>query len=356
MRSSATIVVAAVLLLAACGGGDDGDTVAAGEAPVSEEEWRALPLAQAMGWDELGPGSEEEWEAQEREVQELTAECMAALGFEYQPVDYGGGISFDPYAELDVEPGSREFAEQYGLGMMTFFEQEQEAFGPGIEEDFVDPNQEYVESLSDGERDAYFQALHGDFPEIDESLSEEEMNEIWEDFVPTGCESEAQREVFGAGFFGPGDQSETVQEFWELQEELFQRIEADPRIVDLRTEWQACMSEAGHDFTDEQDMYESLNERTNEFYESMSYPGDDLTPAEWEAMSEDELEALYSQPPEFDRALLDELQALEIDIAVAHYDCSEGSQRLRYEVQRELESEFVEQHADLIEEVRGELS
>ncbi len=358
MRSRSAITVTALsLLLAACGGGGDGgDTVAAGEPPVGEDEWRELPLTQAMGWDEFGPQNEDEFEAQEREIQELTVECMAALGFEYQPIEQPGGFGFNPYEELDVEWGTREFAEQYGLGMLTFFEEEQEMFAEESADDFVDPNQDYVESLSDSERDAYYSALYGASPEIDESLSEEEINEIFEDFVPTGCESEARAEVYGPGFFGDGAQSEAMQEFNDLQQDLYERVEADPRVVEVQAAWQACMSEAGHDFADEQDMYESLNERMNEFDETQSFPGEDLTPAEFEAMSEEELEALYSQPPEFDRELLDELQALEIEVAVANFDCGAGGQRVRFEVQRELEAEFVEQHADLIEEVRGELS
>lgn len=355
MRSRATItVVVSLLLLAACGGGDGSDAVAAGDAPVGQDEWRELPLTQAMGWDDFGPGNEEEFEAQEREIQELTVDCMVALGFEYQPIEQSGGFSFDPYAELDVEWGTREFAEQYGLGMSTFFEQEQEMFASDGGDEFVDPNQDYVESLSDSERDAYYLALYGESPEIDESLSDEEMNEIFEDFVPTGCESEARAEVYGPGFFGGGAQSDAMQEFNDLQQDLYERIEADPRVVEAQSEWQACMSEAGHDFSDEQDMWESLNERMNEVYESQSFPGQDLTEAEFEAMSEDELEALYSTPPEFDRELLDEIQAFEIDVAVANFDCGAGSMRLRFEVQRELETDFVEQHADLIDEVRGE--
>ena len=327
--------------------------VAADEAPVGEDEWRELPLAQAMGWADQGPGDEEEFEAQEREIQELTVECMAALGFEYQPIDHGGGVIFDPFAELGVEWGSREFAEQYGLGISTFFEQEQEMFGPGSDEEFVDPNQEYVESLSDSERDAYYEALYGESPEIDPSLSEEEIDELFQDFVPTGCENEARSEVYGAGFFG-GEQSDAMEEFNDLQTDLWERIQADPRVVEATAEWQACMGEAGHEFSDEEDMWMTISERMNEVYESQTFPGDDLSPAEWEAMTDEEREALFSQPATFDRELLDEIQALEIDIAVANYDCGVGMQRLRFEVQRDLEAEFVEQHADLIDEVRDE--
>ncbi|MEM8904442.1 MAG: hypothetical protein AAGF02_12120, partial [Actinomycetota bacterium] len=248
----------------------------------------------------------------------------------------------------------REFAEQYGLGMSTFFEREQEAFAVDDEE-FVDPNQDYVESLSDGEREAFYEALHGESPEIDESWTEEEIQEAFESFVPTGCDSEARAEVYGPGYFG-GLGSEAMQEFNDLQQDLYQRIEADPRVVEMQAAWQACMTEAGHDFADEQDMYETLSDRMNELYESQSFPGDDLTEEEFEALTSEQRDELFSQPPEYDRELLAEIQATEIDVAVDHHDCSVGSARLRFEVQRELEAEFVEQHADLIDEVRGESS
>ncbi|MEM9711496.1 MAG: hypothetical protein AAGA17_04675 [Actinomycetota bacterium] len=353
MRVRWAIVVAGALALAACGSDGEG-VVAADEAPVGEDEWRELPLTQAMGWAERGPDSEEEFAEQEREIQELTAECMTALGFEYQPVEQPGGSFYDPTADLDVEWGSREFAEQYGLGMSTFFEREQEAFAVDDEE-FVDPNQDYVESLSDGEREAFYEALHGESPEIDESWTEEEIQEAFESFVPTGCDSEARAEVYGPGYFG-GLGSEAMQEFNDLQQDLYQRIEADPRVVEMQAAWQACMTEAGHDFADEQDMYETLSDRMNELYESQSFPGDDLTEEEFEALTSEQRDELFSQPPDYDRELLAEIQAAEIDVAVDHHDCSVGSARLRFEVQRELEAEFVEQHADLIDEVRGESS
>ncbi|MEM9609120.1 MAG: hypothetical protein AAGA99_16980 [Actinomycetota bacterium] len=347
----AAVAAALLLLLAACGSGDD---VAAGDDPPTLEEFQDTPLSEFMGWNQDQQDFEEEYAVQEAEAQELMVSCMAEQGFEYQPVDHGEVDFFDPYTDSDVEPGTREWAETYGYGWLTFFEEEQAGFAVGEAETFTDPNEEYLQSLSDGERDAYYRALYGDEPDFDPSLSDEELDELFSTFVPTGCDAEARAEVFGDGFFGGGG-SEEMEEFWALSEELYQRIEGDPRVAEASGEWSACMADAGHDFSTQEDIFLALDERSQEFWESQTWPGEDLTEAEYEQLSPEELDAIFSQPPEYDQELLDELQAYEIDVAVSDFDCGASMMRIRLEVQRELEAEFVETNRELLEQVRDEM-
>ena len=71
------------------------------------------------------------------------------------PLVLGNEVFFSGFDE-DLDPTSREWAETYGFGFTTFAYEEAGA----IEEDqWVDPNQGYVEGLSDSARDAYYAAL-----------------------------------------------------------------------------------------------------------------------------------------------------------------------------------------------------
>lgn len=353
IRPSLTAVTVTLVILAAgCGSGDDN---AAADVPTPEE-MQSTPLAEFMGWNQDPADFEDEWQAQEREVQELIVACMAEEGFEYQPEIYDAVDSFDPWSDSEFEPGTREWVENYGYGILTFFEEEQSTVGLETAE-FVDPNAEYLATLGEDGMDAYYAALHGDQPELDSSLSEEEMEELWANFVPSGCYAEAEAEVYGSDFFGPGGSEEPgeMEEFWSLQEDLWERLEGDPRIAEASADWSACMADAGHTFADQEELFDSLTDRSDEFYGSLTYPGDDLSQADYEEMTAEEMDALFSQPPTYDVELLEELQAFEIDLAVTDFDCSAPTMRVRLEVQRELEAEFIDDHRELLEQVRDEL-
>src|SRR5690606_2364200 len=139
-------------------------------------------------------------------------------GFEYTPVDWsamnGGSFSSD---ELDVQWGTLEFAEQYGYGATTdpWGNQGEEVVDPGAEqEQFVDPNQEYVDSMSETEASAYYAALYGEQPEFDENADPEaeiETEYSWED---AGCQGKASHEVYEVGT-GMDD-----ERFTALQDEM----------------------------------------------------------------------------------------------------------------------------------------
>ncbi|MCP3937053.1 MAG: hypothetical protein GY708_16990 [Actinomycetia bacterium] len=73
-----------------------------------------------------------------------------------------------------------------------------------------------------------------------------------------------------------------------------------------------------------------------------------------EAMSEEELEAIYSQPPEFDEELRAEIQADEIAFAIASLECGypppmRGGPDIFLEVRFELEEQFIAEHQDVFD-------
>jgi hypothetical protein len=358
-------IISFLLLVAACGGGDeagDGGEAAAGsendrvadereeagegeEDTASENPWEnySSPIAALLGFDTGADPDDQEAEflEQERQIQEQIRQCMAEQGWEYQPIDQSQFIAFGPGDDLSIE----ERALEYGYGFSTYFDEEEFFTGP----EFEDPNQEYVESLSDAERDAYYRALYGDSPEIDPSLSEEEIEEIFENFVPTGCEPAAYEDAFGGG-----EQEIFYQTFDEQLQQMYERIESDPRIVAEQEAWSACMAEAGYPFSSHEDLYQELDRRMQPVWESQAFPGEDLSPEEIEAMSDEEREALFNRPPDVDEELLAEVQEYELALAAADLSCPGTTflpSEARFEVMAEYEQAFIDENADQIREI-----
>ena len=95
---------------------------------------------------------------QQRAAERITAECMAEKGFEYIPQNPSDFMFFGGPPGQDLEPGSTAWIAKYGFGISTQrFPQsmigdlvgipDDMAMGPG---EINDPNQEYVEGLSEG--------------------------------------------------------------------------------------------------------------------------------------------------------------------------------------------------------------
>lgn len=352
---------------------DTADVDAAADEDVTSDEPLEYesPLFDMLGFD---PSSFEDidWEQAERDRQLLVQECMVNQGFEYTPVDFGSVMFFDGGNELDEEWGTLAFAEKYGLGISTLFEQEL-----GSAADFQDvevpndPNDAYLEFLSDSEREAWQAALYGsqpelfDFvdqetgepinPETNEPYTNEEMDAFWQNYEPTGCEN--------AGFDGGFGSEETklidsfFDEFTDVFEGMEEQLENDPRIVELTDNWVRCMADKSYSFTAPEDVWREV-ERRMEPIRSAVWGGDmfgpaafDMTPEDMEAMTEEELDEFFSdfQPPAPEitsetQAMLDAVIAYEIPLAVADFGCQQGSERVYMEVQKEIELRFIEEN------------
>ncbi len=369
------MAVAFLLVLVACGGAAGtpaeaggaanesgaapaaGESTADGDSTSSETEgegdeqdpsdpWASYvsPIGALLGFDGRDDEAQQaEFEQQEREAQDEIRRCMAAEGFEYQPLDRTDTVFFGEVDELSPE----ERTLQYGYGMSTYFDEEQTFEG---EEAFQDPNQDYVDSLGEAEQDAYYRALYGDSPEIDESLTEEEIEALFDDYQPTGCEPTAYDAIYGGGDEVGG----FYETFGEQLEAMYERIQADPRIVAERDAWVACMAEAGYAFSSQDEVYQELERRMQPVWESQSFPGEELSEEEFEALSEDELEALFSQRPEVDEALLAEVREYELAVAAADLSCPGTSflpSEAFFEVIAQYEQAFIDENADQIREL-----
>lgn len=317
------LAIASALLLAGCSGG--------GDAKQSEPE--EGPLAKYMA--PLYDGEEytqEKMDADNKKIEDLVAKCMTKEGFEYTPNLQNGGTVFSSEEEEDgPEWGSVEFAEKYGYGFID---------SPGMEEmpdegemeEMVDPNQEYIESLSESEAEAYNETLYGPQPTEEEWAEMEESGNY--DYEQSGCYADAQKAVQGKSMQAYEDPE--FADLFAAQQEFYTDIYGDGSdmnavspnddIAKLDRQWADCMADAGFDgFTSPN----SASNVISEEYNALQMPdGED---GEWVELSKEDQK---------------KFQKREIEVAVADATCKK---QLKYEdavmkITFALEQKFVDEH------------
>ena len=364
MRRLLTIM-ATVMLLISCGQGGGTST---DETP---EETSSTEGTDSEGEDSLadffGYGSDDPEEAQaqymdeEARRQELIRTCMAGEGFDYTPI-VPPEDSFQAWSPEDEE----EMVRTQGFGVTTWYGNEED-FGGGVE--WEDPNQEMIEAMSESEQQAYYEALHGSEEEQMEGATTEIDPETGEEITyvegfGAGCDGEASEEIWG-------DQSQT-QDLWEElspeMETMYERVEADPRVVALNEEWSACMSGAGFDYESRNQMYETVFEDFQQRFDAIVGPGggysdpfEGWSEAEIEAFfeenTEDEIDAFFREAEQESRTDIDQdalaaLQQEEIDLAVTNFECTGDYDEQYQEIASEFEAEFVAANRDILEQIR----
>lgn len=396
MRQLFVMLSALAVLLTACGGtttetsveaaattapGADSSTSTPDEVDQADPDELDLGDDGELSLDDFIPGAriwneETDFRAQEMEIQQSIAECMAAEGFDYipyVPAEVGGGFGFE---EFDHE----EYVKTYGFGVSTMVLQE-EMFVFDEEDDAwaKDPNNEIVEAMDEFELEEYYRVLHGGEPDIIantppeelEAMSEEELMEFYDEaylnWMPDGCWNEAYDEIYGGG----GADMAFWEEFGEDFDDYFSRAESDPRIVEAQSGWSACMAEKGHDYANQDEMwryfhgYESGGQWVEgEFQQRVN---EVVTWPEWQGFGDDvivegegsvsvattvvgvgdgEQDGFEDYGPQYD---IEELQPLideELAVALADYQCSQEMNELWEEVYKELEQLFLEENLD----------
>lgn len=334
----AVLVLVFASVAAGCGSpsdgtGDDGAADSGGET-LSD----FIPGAPSFDIDDQA-AAEAQFRQQEQQVQEAIRECMAAEGFEYVPY-VPSQDSF--YGGPETE---EEYAREFGLGLAPEILRQGD-FDEAAEQEFIDdnPNTAIVDAMSDAERDEYYQVLYGDSPEIDESMTEEEIDALFQDFEPSGCEPDAYNEVFNAGA-----SQAFYEQFGQELEDSFLRIESDPRIAELEQQWSSCMADKGYDFTDEQDATAYILRKLEEVGAVTDV---DIDPEGFGyGFGSEPIE-----PGSAKEAAVQEIADEEIEIALASVECRQGSQEVYIEVYQEYEARFIEEHRAELEQFRDENS
>ena len=350
----AAAIGAATLALTACSGEEK-----------SEEKKSTTTIASIMGVPDYATI---DYDAQQRAIEEEIATCMREEGWEYIPVEYPDmGGDFGEYTDEDEL--KRIEREGFGVVYWTL-----NSYGEdGSYEDpwatWEDPNQEYVEALSDSERDAYYEALWGVYEEVpidsEGDMAIETLEPAPVDPESAGCYDKAQRAV-------SGDDPSMNPEFWDLMDPFYQdlnaRFESDPRVTELNAKWASCMKDEGYDFEDQNEFYDwvftDFDSRQQEIL------GDDFyaDPFEgwaqedidnfYENASQDELDKMFETPEltSAQRAALEELLAEEIDVAKKFHKCNENIDDKMGELYQEIEEKFALEHEDELRAIAASLN
>lgn len=330
LRRTAAAASALVLAatLAACTSGDGNGTSS------GELTWEDSPLAKYWEvFDVMGDMTQEEQQAfydeRMRNEQELVAQCMADQGFDYNPENQNGGVSFSS-DEDGPEWGTVEYAQQYGYGAFTW-EDQQPVDEDGEPEVYTDPNAWVYEELSESEIQAWQEALWG-APSEDEFDPDAEAEWEW-NWEEGGCYGWAQHEMQENDPWAGISQLQQDPRFAELFEQMnrmWTDVEADPRMAEINNSWATCMADAGYDFANPNEAQESIYELSNTLWED--HDGTET----WEP----------------DPALIEQYKAQELETAVADFTCrDEGkyeSERLR--VQFAIEQDFIDNNKAALDE------
>jgi len=361
MRKPMIVLLALALLVAACGGGGGGAEPEASEDSTPGEE----TLADFFGYANEDPeAAEAEYREQESRIQESIRQCMAGAGFEYQPVLPPEGS----YGFVDEEFDEGEWVRTQGFGITTWYGNE-EALTPERTEEWVDPNQEMLEAMSESESQAWYEALYGTEEEQAEDMVTEVDPETGEEYQVSygfgaGCSGEAYEAEYG--------EQQATEDLWmELNPEMeamYERVQADPRIVELDAEWSACMAEAGYEYESMSQMQETIYQDFQTRFDAIvgpngGYPdpfegwAQEEIDAFFEEKTQEEIDAFFAEAEETSRADVDmealaALQQEEIDMAVADFDCRGDYYEVYQEVSEDYEAEFVEQNREILEQIR----
>src|SRR5690606_28292404 len=131
------------------------------------------------------------------------------------------------------EEDPEAFAREYGYGLTTIDYRRVENGRP---EPTPGPNEQYRESLSPAAQKEYDRALWGDWDM--ETSSNGDAGEA----PDSGCTQEAYKAVYGPSE-DDHSQFEALCEDWD---QLYQRIENDPRLTEAVRSWADCMADAGY--------------------------------------------------------------------------------------------------------------
>lgn len=370
MRRWISLLAVLALAVAACGGagsadsdspGSGGETDGTGSSPddsgpPSDE---ADSLAAFFGWDQ--EFNESDWADQEARVQEAIRVCMAEEGFEYQPMIYSQGVS-SPVDDWDEE----EWVRTQGFGITTHFGNAEEFQGEA--EEWTDPNEEMLNSMSEGEQQAWYAALYGTEEEQMEGSYTEVDSETGDEYqvmegYGAGCQGKASEAEYG---------SQSGGDLWEElgpdMEAMYARVSSDPRMIELQQEWSTCMAEAGYEYTSPDAMHENIYDDFYQRFEEIVGPNggyadpfegwnEDEINAFFEEKSQEEIDAFFREEEskarqDVDMEALGVLQQEEIDVAVADFECRGDYWEVYQEVSMDYEADFIAQNREKLEQIR----
>jgi len=279
-------------------------------------------------------------EAHQRAVEEFTmrreeliAQCMRQAGFNYQPDLNSTSFTIGTNAFDDIQPDEWDWVAQYGFGIVSGHRHRS---GSTFGEREDDPNRDYVAGLSETARAAFEVALNGpaNNPQPIGSNNQAE----WDEWMKTrGCTGQAIVQAMSESplFLERDDQFAPL---FEARSAMMVAVSERPEMFQLNSEWAHCMADGGHP--------------------GLNLPRDATSPI-WEELSITQTMIQIRRAegnPDADggAALLAELQAREIEVALLDFDCRVATNyNSRVDAIRlEMETQFVHDNRALLEDFR----
>jgi len=269
---------------------------------------------------------QEESDRQQVEIENLVAECMADAGFEYVPQDFSGSTVV--YDESDfAEQNTEEWVSTNGYGMLSVPEEPTDEAVDAEEEEWVDPNADYVESLSDSAEAAYYETLNG--PDIWSEMTEEEMENHEYSWEESGCYGWASNEVY-PDMTAEGAEFEPL---FDAMSAMYEEQMSTPELKTLQSEWSACMADAGFpDLATPTEAQDSVMDAQNALWEDLPQPE-----------NPDDPDAVWPEPSAED---VQAVKDTEIETALADFRCKESVRWTEREqkVTFAIEEQFIKDH------------
>ena len=322
---SLPVAAAAILLFTGCTGSASSDAAAPGDAGYQS------PLTEYLSALYGGGDSPDEQQAQQQEQQkkreELVATCMKKNGFEYTP-DVQSMTSFVGSGE-EWKPDDRQWVSQWGYGAVDFPGRDD---APDPSATWVDPNADYLSTLSDSEKQAFSDALWGKAPSAPVDDATADAAPAW-DWKAAGCQGAAQHEVSGED----PSQSDEFAPLMNAMNELWQQTGTEPGMSEVNRDWSLCMEESGHPgFSTQPDAATSIHNEVSALWTTDGNASSDATAAP-------------------DEEALATLKKKEIELALADLDCREKTDYTTHaqEAQAEAETAFVAAHKTELEALKA---
>ena len=274
--------------------------------------------------------TQEKLDKDQLKIEELVAECMTKEGFEYKPNTQSGGVVISSEDEQDGPVwGSEEFVKEYGYGIVNWPGMNDQTEDPS--EEWVDPNQDYVESLSESEQQAYYETLHGTGPTEEQMAEMEESGSYQSDWTQEGCYGAAQHEVNGdmAAAYEDPEFADLFAAMNEMYSGMWDEENPAPEIEKLNAKWSDCMAEAGYpDLTSPMTAQNSMNEE----YYGLGGSTDEE----------------YKEPSKKQK---DEFQKREIEMATADLSCKKkvDFEKTEQKIMFDAQQKFVDEHKSELE-------
>jgi len=239
--------------------------------------------------------------------EELVAQCMTEAGFDYIPAPSEYEIADASVRNPAYRPDVRDWVAQYGFAQIVYPAEMMAPCGVIIDPP-ANPNQDYINSLSPAERDAYWATLI--FPQFDSAPGGVTLadgtfltdNEFQDYLTNSTCNGRASRIISEESPAGLTESAEFAPLFTAISD-LRTRLWEEATEADY--DWGACMADKG--FPD----YARPIEARNQFGQEVNDALDRIS-KHWDYSRD----LNTANSPE-----LAELHNREIDIALADFDC-----------------------------------